>query len=175
MTGKNWYNCRVKYQSLDESGQEIKASDDYMLDAYNYTEAETSIHKLMNERLRGSFEVLQITKTNFTDAIGEEDSEKWFRVKIANMITDDQTGKEKQATQYIAIAADDIKQAFDLTRDYMGNRGQSYLVPSISFIKVKEVFFMEKGGENDHVSHIREFLAGGAADVDPETGEIITE
>lgn len=179
MTGKYWFNCRVRYQTLDESGQEIKVSDDYLLDAYSYTEAEASIHRLMNQVVKGQFEVVQITKTTFVDVVPDDHAEMWYRVKISLIMLDEQSGKEKQTSQFVAVAANDIRDAFDKIKEYMRNTGTGYVVPGISYFKVKEVFMLEKEAEEkasenlNPLSHIMAAHGMVPPNVDPETGEII--
>ena len=67
MTNKNWFTCRIRYQKLDESGKEVKATESYLLDAYSFTEAETRIIDIMTEMIRGNFQVVNITKSNLSE------------------------------------------------------------------------------------------------------------
>ena len=38
---KHWFTCKVKYVRHDAEGAEVKATESFVLDAYNYTEAES--------------------------------------------------------------------------------------------------------------------------------------
>lgn len=179
MTGKHWFSCKVRYQTLDESGQETKASDDYVLDAYTYTEAEASIHRLMNQVIKGQFEVVQITKTTFKDVLPDDKAESWYRVKLSFITLDEESGKEKQTPHFVLVAADNIRGAYDCVAEYMRNTGTGYVVPGITYIKIKEVFMLEKEADehaSDNLNPLSNIMAAHGIvppNVDPETGEII--
>ena len=36
---KDWFTCKVRHVKVDEHGHENKVTEQYVLDAYNYTEA----------------------------------------------------------------------------------------------------------------------------------------
>lgn len=150
MINKNWFTCRIRYQKLDESGKEVKATESYLLDAYSFTEAETRIIDIMTEMITGNFQVVNITKSNLSEVIPAEDAEKWFKVKVALIIYDEESGKEKQNTQYILIAANDVRDAYDKTRDAMKGTVSSYVIPAITYTKIVEVFAYTEDEEIQH-------------------------
>lgn len=152
MTNKNWFTCRIRYQKLDESGKEVKATESYLLDAYSFTEAETRIIDLMTEMITGNFQVVNITKSNLAEVIpSEEDTpEKWFKVKVALIIYDEDSGKEKQSNQYVLIAANDVKDAYERTQESMRGSVSSYVIPSISYTKIVEVFAYSEEEQFQH-------------------------
>lgn len=150
MTNKNWFTCRIRYQKLDESGKEVKATESYLLDAYSFTEAETRIIDIMTEMIRGNFQVVNITKSNLSEVIPDDEAEKWFKVKVALIIYDEESGKEKQSTQHVLVAANDVKDAYDKTHEAMKGSVSSYVIPAINYTKIVEVFAYTEDEELRH-------------------------
>jgi len=137
---KSWFTCRVKYQKLDETGREEKATDSYLVDAYSYTEAEARITYLMSEVIRGNFEIINITKNSYAEVIENEGCDLWFKVKVSLIAFDDETGKEKQSNQNIMISADDVKDAYLRITEYMKGSISSFVIPAINYTKIIEAF-----------------------------------
>jgi|GEM_PF-2785483 hypothetical protein len=150
MINKSWFTCRIRYQKLDESGKEVKATESYLLDAYSFTEAETRIIDIMTEMIRGNFQVVNITKSNLSEVVPDEEAEKWFKVKVALIIYDEESGKEKQSTQHVLIAANDVKDAYEKTQESMKGSVSSYVIPAVNYTKIVEVFAYTEDEELRH-------------------------
>ena len=43
-----WYECKVKYRKMDETGAQKMANEPYLVDAISYTEAESRINEEMS-------------------------------------------------------------------------------------------------------------------------------
>ena len=64
---QTWFSCKVKYQKIDEHGKMIRASETYLVEAINFTEAETRIFEMMEQYGNGDIMVAGISKTNFSE------------------------------------------------------------------------------------------------------------
>ena len=62
---RNWFTCVVKYVRHGADGSEEKTTDQLLLDAYTYTEAEARLVGIVTDVCSGPFEVQSITKSNF--------------------------------------------------------------------------------------------------------------
>ena len=146
---KHWFTCKVKYTRHDSEGAEIKATEAFVLDAFNYTEAETRMTAICeNEGIR-PFEITQITKSNYSEVIRFEDADLWFKVKIALTTFDEDKGREKETNENILLSASDVRDAYDKVSEHMRQLGVGYVIPSVSFMKITEVFPLdEEGGSN---------------------------
>lgn len=142
---RNWFTCQVKYQKVDQDGQESKHNEQYLVDAMTYTEAEARINFIMAQRSSGLFLVDKITKNNYSEVVNLDDSDKWFKVKVSMVSYDDETEQEKTSNRYILVAADDVQDAFIKTQQIMKGSITGYVIPSITYMKILEVFFYEEG------------------------------
>ena len=101
---KHWFNCKVSYMKPDSEGTEAKKTEQFVLDAYTYTEAETRMVEVLESEGIRPFEITQITKTTLIEVIRFAECDKWFRVKISLSTVDESKGVEKEANQYILVS-----------------------------------------------------------------------
>ena len=64
-----WFECKAKYEKIDEEGRLKKVNETYLLDAMSFTEAETRIYKELETMISGEFQVTKIAKSNITEVI----------------------------------------------------------------------------------------------------------
>jgi hypothetical protein len=137
---QTWYECKVKYLKIDQGGFERNVSDNYLIDAVSYTDAESRIFEIMKEITRGDFQVMNIKRSNVSEVISKNDGEWWFKAKI-NMVTiDEEAGKEKKATNYILIMANDLKDAFHQLEEGLSYMLVPYVTTAIQLSTIAEVF-----------------------------------
>lgn len=173
---KHWFTCKVKYVRHDQEGAEIKATESFVLDAYNYTEAEARMTGICEQEGIRPFEIVQITKSPLAEVIRFEDADKWFKVKISLTTLDEERGIEKESHQYILLSANDVRDAFDKVAKHMSKVGVGYVIPAITFQKITEVFPLDEvGGSNPLPGTLAKepSIDSNIATVQMDTGEIM--
>ena len=128
----------------DSEGHETKKTEQFVLDAYTYTEAETRMVEILECEGIRPFEITQITKTSIIEVIRFDEFDKWFRVKISLTTVDESRGVEKEANQYILVSAADVRDAYDKAAGHMNAVKVGYIIPSIAYQKISEVFPLEE-------------------------------
>ena len=141
---KHWFNSKVSSRSLAGEGAEVKKLEQFVLDAYTYTEAETRMTQICEYEGIRPFEITQLTKTNLVEVIRYPDCDKWFRVKVSLSSFDADRGTEKESHQHILLSATDVRDAYDKVAKHMNKLGVGYVIPSIAFQKIVEVFPQEE-------------------------------
>ncbi|PCJ82324.1 MAG: hypothetical protein COA49_02155 [Bacteroidetes bacterium] len=169
---KHWFNCKVSYMKPDTEGNDVKKTEQFVLDAYTYTEAETRMVEVLESEGIRPFEITQITKTNLIEVIRFAECDKWFRVKIALTTVDESKGVEKEANQYLLVSAADVRDAFDKVATHMNAVHVGYIIPSIVYQKISEVFPLEEWTPVTQ-SIISEEMNTEEGDINETTGEII--
>ena len=144
---KTWFVCKVKYQKLDEKGKTRNVSEQYLVDAVSFTEAESRIYEKMGEMIQGDFYVSNISKSNFTDVFPYEDSEIWHKCKMTYTLEVEGSGKEKKVTNYILLTAPDVKTAYERVYESLDNMLMDFRVPDINESPILEVFPYESDVE----------------------------
>jgi hypothetical protein len=141
---RTWFLCKVKYAKENEEGLLKSISEQYLVDAVSFTEAEAILYDRLGSQIRGDFQVTGISKSNIVDVFFYEDSDIWHKCKITYLIADADSGKEKKVTQFMIVTAEDVKQAFDRIQESLSNMLVSFRVPDITESQIVEVFPFEK-------------------------------
>jgi hypothetical protein len=144
---RTWFLCKVKYAKENEQGLLKNVSEQYLVDAVSFTEAEARIYDMLGSTIRGDFQVTNISKSNFVDVFHYEDIDVWHKCKITYVIADADSGKEKKVTQYMLVTAHDVKEAYERIHESLNNMLVTFRVPDVTESAIVEVFPYEKDEE----------------------------
>ncbi|MGB3467907.1 MAG: DUF4494 domain-containing protein [Cyclobacteriaceae bacterium] len=137
---KIWYSCKVKFTKETEDGFLKQVSENYLVDAVSYTDAESRIYAIMEDYVRGEFSVASISKTNLSEVINYEDEENWYKCKVTYSTVDGDKAKEVKVTTYFLVSAADVKQAFERVEDNLSSMLVPFEIPSITLTNFIDVF-----------------------------------
>lgn len=137
---KTWFICKAKYQKENDEGIIKNTTEPYLVDAFSYTEAETRIYEVLENMIGGEFAVTQITKTNLSDVIHFEGCDIWYKCKIVYYLADGESDKEKKITNYMLVAAENVKDAYEKLRESLNNMLVTFTIHGISESPIVEVF-----------------------------------
>jgi len=129
----------VKIRKHSDEGSS-NTSEQHLIQAYTYSEAEAGMHEIMQQMGGGTFEISNITKTNISEVHPDEASEKWFKVKVSLVAYDEESGREKQTAMYFLVAGENILDVYNKTKAVMKGYGTGYVIPSITYSKILEVY-----------------------------------
>jgi len=142
-----WYECKVKYRKLDETGVQKITTEPYLVDALSYTEAESRITKEMSAYISEEFRITNIKVGNYAEIHPFENADRWFKSKISLLAYDEESGKERKSNMYLLVQANDVKEAFDNTTHTMKNTMGDYTITAISESPIMDVFPYFSGEE----------------------------
>ena len=91
-----WFLCKVKYAKETEEGLLKSISEQYLVDAVSFTEAEAILYDKLGSQIRGDFQVSGISKSNIVDVFFYDDADIWYKCKVTYLIADGDNGKEKK-------------------------------------------------------------------------------
>ena len=91
-----WFLCKVKYAKETEDGLLKSISEQYLVDAVSFTEAEAILYDRLGSQIRGDFQVTGISKSNIVDVFFYEDADIWHKCKVTYLVADGDSGKEKK-------------------------------------------------------------------------------
>lgn len=144
-----WYECKIKYRKLDESGAQKITTEPYLVDALSYTEAETRINEEMAAYISEEFRITNIKIGNYSEIHPFENADRWFKTKISLLAYDEESGKERKSNMYLLIQANDVKEAYENTIITMKNTMGDYNISAISESPIMDVFPYFSGEEGD--------------------------
>lgn len=144
-----WYECKVKYRKLDDTGKQKVVTEPYLVDALSYTEAEKRINEEMTAYISEEFKITAINTVNYAEIHPFENADRWFKSKVSLVAYDEESGKERKTNLFLLIQANDVKEAFDNTIGVMKNTMGDYTIPAISESPIMDVFPYFSGEEGD--------------------------
>lgn len=153
-----WYECKVKYRKLQDTGEQKVVTETYLLDAISYTEAEARINEEMASYTSEEFKITNIKVANFAEIHPVENSDRWYKSKVSLIAFDEESGKERKSNIYLLVQGNDLKEAFDNTNEAMKGTMGDYTIPAISESPIMDVF-PYFSGEEDQLEQIKQFNA----------------
>lgn len=136
----NWFECKVKYDKLMDTGVTKTVTEPYLVDALSFTEAEARITKEMTPFISGEFSISAVKRTNFSEIFWDEEGDKWYKVKTNFITLDEKTAVEKKTSCYILVQAIDFKSAFDNFMVGMKGTMADFEIASITETLLMDVF-----------------------------------
>lgn len=88
-----WFECKVKYEKTMENGMVKKVNEPYLVDALNFTEAESRIIEEITPFMTGVFEVSDIKRARYAEmfeAPGDDSADKF---SVPNLYSSHSTKK----------------------------------------------------------------------------------
>ena len=85
----SWFECKVEYTKLLETGLQKKVNEPYLVDAMSFTEAEARVIEEVAPFISADFKISAVKRTKYTEIVYDETGDKWYSVKI-NIITIDE-------------------------------------------------------------------------------------
>lgn len=137
---QNWFTCKIKYQKIDDHGKMNRVSETYLVDAINFTEAETRLFEIMEKYVSGEIEVVGMTRTNFTEIFNYDDGQYWYKAKVGWSIFDENSSKETKVSNQMLVAANSVKEAYERISKNMETMLVPVEISSISLSPVLDVF-----------------------------------
>lgn len=149
-----WFECKVKMEKMVE-GSDLpkKIQEVYLVDALNFTEAETRIIEEVSPYTSGELEVTDIKKARYAEMFPCEldSADKWYKVKCVFIKLDEKTMQEKRSSQNILVQAGDLRDAVKYFDEGMKSSMVDYCIASVSETNILDVFpYTTKADNDDH-------------------------
>ena len=137
-----FFEVKIQYQKTLEDGKEKKVTEQYVVEALSFTEAESRIAEGMTHYIDGDFDVVSEKIAPYNEILLSDNSndDKWFLSKAAFITLDERTAKEKKQTFRYLVQAATSELALDYTNE-MFSRGMSdYSIDSVQDTPTLDVF-----------------------------------
>ena len=143
-----WFECKVRYEQLQESGKPKMVNEQYVVDALSFTEAESRLVEEMSAYISGEYEVSEIKKAPYRevffmdeDTLASTSQEiKYYKAKLAFITYDEKTDKEKRNNVYYLCQACSLHNALDNIDKVMKGTMFEYIQASVSETQILEVY-----------------------------------
>ena len=140
-----FYEVKIQYQKTLEDGKEKKVTEQYVVEALSFTEAESRITEEMTPYIDGDFDVVSEKIAPFNEIFlsDKSDDDKWFISKVGFITLDEKTAKEKKQTFRYLVQAETSEKAMDYTKEMFSHGMSDYSIDAVQDTATLEVFFRE--------------------------------
>ncbi len=139
----NWFECKVRYDKLQENGAAKKVNEPYLVDALSFTEAEARITEEQRPFISGEFQVSAIKPTKIAEIFWDETGDRWYLVKVAFITIDEKTAAEKRSNSLILVQAANFKHALERFEEGMKGTMADYEIVQITETPLMDVYKMK--------------------------------
>jgi len=150
-----WFECKVRYEKVQEDGSQKKVTEAYAIDALSYSEAEARITEEMSSYISGEFEIVDIKKAQYKEIFFSDDelADRWYKVKLDFITIDEKTEKQKRSRVTYLVQAHNMKGAMKGVDQVMTGTMIDYEEASISDTKLLDVFEYKTKEQEEHPEH----------------------
>lgn len=141
----NWFECKVRYDKMQENGAVKKVNEPYLVDALSFTEAEARIIEEMTPFISGDFSVSAVKRTKIAEIFRDDSADRYYLVKCAFITIDEKTAAEKKTVTTMLVAASDFKGAYDNFMEGMKSTMADFEIQSITETMIMDVFDAKLG------------------------------
>lgn len=141
-----WFECKVRYEKMQDNGAVKKVNEPYLVDALSFTEAENRIIEEMKPFISGDFSISAVKKTKIAEIFFNDLGDRYYLVKT-NFITIDDKGIEKKSAQFILVQASDFADAHHRFVENMKDTMSDYEIASISETPLMDVYPVDLSGD----------------------------
>ena len=137
-----YYEVKIQYAKTQEDGKEKKVTEQYVVEALSFMEAESRIIEEMTPFIDGDFDVVseKIAPYNEIFLSDRTDDDKWFISKVAFITIDEKTEKEKKQTFRYLVQAATSEIALDYTNEMFSHGMSEYCIEAVQDTPTLDVF-----------------------------------
>ena len=147
----NWFICKISYEKVMEDGLQKKVTEQYVVDALSFTDAESRITQEMSSYISGEFEVVEIDRCPFKEVFFSDvdSADKWYKSKVQFITIDEKTEKEKKQSVYYLVQGSSLEDARKNIDEVMGGTMIDYSIAGVNETKIMDVFEYKAQNENN--------------------------
>ena len=137
-----FYEVKIQYQKMQEDGKEKKVTEQYVVEALSFAEAEARIIEEMSAYIADSIDVVaeKIAPYNEIFLSDKSDDDKWFISKVAFITIDERTAKEKKTSQRFLVQADTSQTALEYTKKLLDSSMTEFSIDAVKDTPTIDVF-----------------------------------
>ena len=137
-----FFEVKIQYQKMQEDGKEKKVTEQYVVEALSFTEAESRIAEEMLPYTDGDLDVVSEKIAPYNEIFLSDNStdDKWFVSKVGFITLDEKTAKEKKQTFRYLVQARTSELAMDYTKEMFSHGMSDYSIDSVQDTPTLNVF-----------------------------------
>lgn len=143
----DWFEVKFQYEKTQEDGTQKKVTEQYVVDALTWGEAEEKITEEMSAYVSGESKIKSIVPASYHEIFfsDKDEDDKWYKAKLAFITIDEKTKKEKRSNINYLVQAKSTEDAQKNVKEVMGGTMIDYDILGINETKIMDVFEHEEG------------------------------
>ncbi|MBQ7425966.1 MAG: DUF4494 domain-containing protein [Prevotella sp.] len=138
-TINKYFEVKVKMQKTQEDGTQKKVTEQYVVEAATFGEAERRITECLKPYIEGEFDVTDIKIAGYSQIVGgDENADKYFKAKVTFVALDETTGKEKKTSELYLVQSETLESAESDVKNYLNDSNTT--ISSIAETVILDVF-----------------------------------
>lgn len=135
-----WFECKVRYEKLQDNGAVKRVNEPYLVDALTFTEAENRIIEELTPCISGEFTISAVKKTRVAEIFFDETADKYYMAKVNFVSLDEKSGAEKKIANFILVQGSDFDNAVENFKKGMEGTLADYELVSLAETLIMDVF-----------------------------------
>ena len=138
----DWYETKIRYEKTMEDGMQKKITEQYVVDALSFTEAENSIIEEMSSYISGEFKITDIKHAAYHEIFFSDNmnDDKWYKTKLQFITIDEKSEKEKKTAVNYLVQASSLPMAVTHIDEVMGSTQIDYVIASVAETMIMDVY-----------------------------------
>ena len=136
----NWFECKIRYDKMLETGMQKTVTEPYLVDALSFTEAEARIIEEIKPYISGEFSVSDIKRVKYTESFFNETGDRYFKARLFFITLDEKSGAEKKTGINMLVQATLLKEAVEIVEAEMKKTMIDYTFAAVTETAIMDVF-----------------------------------
>lgn len=119
-----------------------KVTEQYVVDALSFTEAEAAITEEMKSYISGDYRITDIKMAAYHEIFFSDmdKDDKWYKAKLQFITIDEKTEKEKRSSVFYLVQAGSLTKAVGYIDEMMGKTMIDYVISSVAETQIMDVY-----------------------------------
>lgn len=136
----NWFECKVRYEKMLESGMQKMVTEPYLVDAWSFTEAEARITEEITPFMSGEFSISDIKRVKYSESFFNDKGDRYYKIKVYYITLDEKSGVEKKSATNMLVQASSLKEAILIIEEEMEKSMIDYIIASATETAIMDVY-----------------------------------
>ena len=138
----DWFETNIRYEKTQEDGSMKKVTEQYVVDALSFTEAEAAITEEMKSYISGDYRITDIKMAAYHEIFFSDmdKDDKWYKAKLQFITIDEKTEKEKRSSVFYLVQAGSLTKAVGYIDEMMGKTMIDYVISSVAETQIMDVY-----------------------------------
>jgi hypothetical protein len=138
----DWFETKIRYDKTQEDGSQKAVTEQYVVDAQSFTEAEASVTDEMSAYISGEFKIVGLKPAPYHEIFFSDNGndDKWYKAKLSFITIDEKSEKEKRSTVNYLFQAKTLPGAVKSIDEVMGHTMIDYEISAVTETTFMDVF-----------------------------------